>query len=208
MIRVLLVDDHNLVRSGLKRLLEQTGDIVVTGVAGRGEEAIRLDRELEPDVILMDLSMPGVGGVEATRQICAARAGASVVMLTASRERSVVIDALDAGAVGYLMKDSDPKVLVEGVRAAAEGESPLDPRAARTLLDKRVRTPTPTLTERETEVLQLVSEGLANKQIARQLGISDKTVKAHLTKVFAQLGVADRTQAALWARDNLDANSK
>ncbi len=204
MIRVLLVDDHTLVRSGLQRLLEQGGEIEVAAVAGRGDEAFALDAELRPDVILMDVSMPGLSGIETTRRICAGRPEASVVMLTATTDRTQVLDALDAGAVGYLIKDTDPAALVDGVRAAANGDAPLDARAAKIVLDKRTRR-TPSLTEREAEVLILVGEGLANKAIARRLGISEKTVKAHLTRVFAELGVSDRTQAALWAKEHLDA---
>lgn len=203
MIRVLLVDDHVLVRAGLQRLLEQTGEIEVAAVAGRGEDALDLDAELHPDVVLMDVSMPGLSGIETTRRLCDRRPGASVVMLTASTDRSQVLDALDAGAVGYLIKDADPITLVDGLRAAANGDAPLDARAAKVLLDRRKRH-TPSLTRREAEVLQLVGEGLANKAIARRLGISEKTVKAHLTSVFAQLDVSDRTQAALWAKDHLD----
>jgi len=206
MIRVLLVDDHTLVRDGLQRLLEQTGEIEVAGVADRGELAVELDAELEPDVVLMDVSMPGLSGVETTRRICANRSSASVVMLTASTERVNVIDALDAGAVGYLIKDADPATLIAGVRSAAGGDAPLDPRAARAVIEARTRR-IPALTERETEVLGLIAEGLSNKNIASELGISEKTVKAHLTRVFTELGVSDRTQAALWANKNLGTNN-
>jgi DNA-binding NarL/FixJ family response regulator len=202
-IRVLLVDDHVLVRAGLERLLEQTGEIEVAGVAERGEAAIELDAQLEPDVILMDVSMPGLSGIETTRQICANRSDASVVMLTASTDRTQVLNALDAGAVGYLIKDSDPATLIEGVLEAASGNAPLDPRAARSLLDSRSSS-THKMTARETEVLRRIADGLSNKAIARRLGISEKTVKAHLTRVFSVLGVSDRTQAAIWAHENLD----
>ena len=204
MIRVLVVDDHTIVRLGLQRLLEQTPGIEVAAVADRGEVAVQLDAELQPDVVLMDVSMPGQSGIESTRQICANRHAASVVMLTAATDRQLVIEALNAGAVGYLVKDADPLVLVEGVRAAANGEAPIDPRAARFLLDNRRVANATSLTDRELQVLRLVGGGLANKAIARKLGISDKTVKAHLTRVYAELGVADRTQAALWASTNLD----
>lgn len=204
MIRVLVVDDHTIVRLGLQRLLEQTPGIEVAAVADRGEVAVELDAELQPDVVLMDVSMPGQSGIESTRQICANRRAASVVMLTAATDRQLVIEALNAGAVGYLVKDADPVVLVEGVRAAANGEAPIDPRAARFLLDNRRAATATSLTDRELQVLRLVGAGLANKAIARKLGISDKTVKAHLTRVYAELGVADRTQAALWASTNLD----
>lgn len=206
MIRVLLVDDHDIVRIGLERLLDQTDDIVVVGAADRGDTAVGLDRRLQPDVVLMDLSMPETNGIETTRAILANRPEALVVVLTASTDQGQVLDAIEAGAVGYLVKDADPAVLVDGVRAAARGDAPLDPRAARHVLKGR---PAPTaLTEREREVLHLVSQGLANKAIARRLGISDKTVKAHLTRVFAAIGVADRTQAALWARDHLEARER
>lgn len=204
MIRVLVVDDHTIVRLGLQRLLEQTPGIEVAAVADRGDVAVELDAELQPDVVLMDVSMPGQSGIESTRQICANRRAASVVMLTAATDRQLVIEALNAGAVGYLVKDADPLILVEGVRAAANGEAPIDPRAARFLLDNRRVANATNLTDRELQVLRLVGGGLANKAIARKLGISDKTVKAHLTRVYAELGVADRTQAALWASTNLD----
>lgn len=205
MIRVLLVDDHVMVRAGFQRLLEQTGDIEVAGVADNGSDAIELDAELQPDVVLMDLSMPGLSGSEATRRICSDRPDANVVMLTATTERSRVTEALDAGAVGFLVKDADPAALIEGVRAAAEGDAPLDPRAARVLIDTRNNTTTIDLTDREQEVLLLVRAGRTNKAIARELHISEKTVKAHLTRVYTTLGVSDRTQAALWAKEHLDA---
>lgn len=203
MIRVLLVDDHTLVRAGLQRLLDQTSDIEVVAVAERGEEAVKLAEELTPDVILMDVSMPGQSGIESTRKICQKQQNAAVIMLTAATDRDRVIDAFDAGALGYLIKDSDPTVLIEGVRAAANGDAPLDPRAARAVLDNRRKDSGPSLSSRETEVLLLVSDGMPNKLIARRLGISESTVKAHLTSVFSQLGVTDRTQAALWAKDHL-----
>lgn len=202
MISVLLVDDHTLVRDGLARLLEQTGEITVVAAADGGDEAVLLAAELEPDVVLMDVSMPGISGIESTRRICANRPGAAVVILSASTDRRLVMDALDAGAAGYLAKDADPPSLIAGVRAAAGGDAPLDARAARAVLDSRTQR-TPTLTERESEVLALIAEGLSNKAIARRLGISEKTVKAHLTRVFATLGVSDRTQAALWATEHL-----
>ena len=202
MITVLLVDDHTLVREGLQRLLEQTNEIQVAAVAAHGEAAIALDAVHQPDVVLMDVSMPGLSGIETTREICRQRPSASVVMLTASTDRSLVLNALDAGAVGYLAKDADPSSLVNGIRAAANGDAPIDPRAARALLDRRVRN-TPSLTTREHEVLALIAEGLANKAIASRLGISEKTVKSHLTRIFSELQVTDRTQAALWAREHL-----
>jgi len=200
-IRVLLADDHHVVRRGLTELLEGIAGVIVVGAAADGAEAVALSAEREPDVILMDLSMPGVDGVEATRRVLSERPEARVVILTSFSDRDRILDALDAGAVGYLLKDAEPDELVRGVRAAARGESPLAPKAAQAVLAARAEArPAAELTAREREVLALVGEGLANKQIARRLGISEKTVKAHLTSVFHRIGVADRTQAALWAR--------
>lgn len=203
MIRVLLVDDHAMVRAGLQRLLDQKADIVVVGEAENGPDAIELAAALNPDVILMDVSMPGLSGIEATRHIMENGTRPSIVMLTASNDRRSVVHAIDAGALGYLMKDAEPSALIEGVRSAAAGNAPLDPRAARSLLDSRRATRQPALTDREQEVLLWVSQGLPNKSIASRLGIREKTVKAHLTRIFSELGVTDRTQAALWAKDNL-----
>jgi DNA-binding NarL/FixJ family response regulator len=200
-IRVLLADDHHVVRRGLTELLEGIAGVTVVGAAADGAEAVALSALHEPDVILMDLSMPGVDGVEATRRVLAERPEARVVVLTSFSDRERILDALDAGAVGYLLKDAEPDELVRGVRAAARGESPLAPKAAQAVLAARAEgRPAAELTAREREVLALVGEGLANKQIARRLGISEKTVKAHLTSVFHRIGVTDRTQAALWAR--------
>jgi DNA-binding NarL/FixJ family response regulator len=152
----------------------------------------------------MDLQMPGIDGVAATRQIVASGAESQVVVLTSFSDSERIVAALDAGAIGYLLKDTEPEELLEGVRAAARGESPLNPRAARQLLTARASTPVLTvdLTPRELEVLGLVRQGLANKQIARRLGITERTVKAHLTSTFQRIGVSDRTQAALWAERN------
>ncbi len=207
MISVLLVDDHVMVRAGLERLLDQTAGIEIAAIADDGTAAVDLDGQLEPDVVLMDLSMPGMDGIEATRRICEQRPGARVVMLTAHSEKTRVLAALDAGASGYLVKDAAPEALIDGVRAAAEGNAPLDSRAARAVLDARNERGQVKLTTRESEVIALVADGLANKAIARRLSISEKTVKAHLTRVFSVIGVTDRTQAALWARDNLSSHT-
>jgi DNA-binding NarL/FixJ family response regulator len=198
-IRVVLVDDHAVLRSGLEQLLSGEPDLEVVGTAADGAAALEEVRRTRPDVVLMDLQMPGTDGVSATRQIVA-EGGPDVLVLTSFSDADRIVAALDAGAVGYLLKDADPDDIIEGVRAVARGESPLHPRAARQLLGARHAAATEVdLTPRENEVLVLVRQGLANKQIARRLGISERTVKAHLTSVFASIGVVDRTQAALWA---------
>jgi DNA-binding NarL/FixJ family response regulator len=200
-IRVLLADDHDVVRRGLTALLDGASGFAVVGAASDGEEAVTLAAAHEPDVVLMDLSMPGVDGIEATRRLMAARPDARVVVLTSFSDRERILDALDAGAVGYLLKDAEPDELLRGIEAAARGESPLAPKAARAVLTARAESrPSAELTVREQEVLALLAQGLANKQIARRLGIAEKTVKAHLTSVFQSIGVTDRTQAALWAQ--------
>jgi DNA-binding NarL/FixJ family response regulator len=204
-ITVVLADDHALVRRGLENLLGADPDIEVVGTASDGLEAVRVVAEKNPDVVLMDLQMPELDGVEATRTIVSeatAEKQPQVVVLTSFSDTERIVAAIDAGAVGYLLKDTEPEDLLEGVRAAARGESPLHPRAARQLLtarNKQAPTTTVDLTPRENEVLGLVRQGLANKQIARRLGISERTVKAHLTSTFQRIGVTDRTQAALWA---------
>ncbi|HJU35920.1 MAG TPA: response regulator transcription factor [Gaiellaceae bacterium] len=199
-----MAEDHPVVRVGLERLLANVDDIDVVGTAADGAEAVELCDRLRPDVVLMDLSMPVLGGVEATAQIDAAHDGAvSVVILTSFSDRERVLAALDAGASGYLLKDADPDELIRGIRAAARGESPIAPKAAREVIATRSEQRTgPDLSRREREVLELVAEGLPNKQIARRLSISEKTVKAHLTNIFERLGVTDRYQAALWARQH------
>ena len=200
-IKVVLVDDHAMVRLGLEQLLGAAEGIEVVGSAGDGREALKIVQMTGPDVVLMDLQMPDVDGVTATRRIVASDSDVQVVVLTSFSDSERIVAALDAGAIGYLLKDAEPDDLLEGVRAAARGESPLHPRAARQLLTARSaqRGGQVDLTPREAEVLGLVRQGLANKQIARRLGISERTVKAHLTSTFQRIGVADRTQAALWA---------
>jgi DNA-binding NarL/FixJ family response regulator len=201
-IRVVLVDDHAVIRAGLQQLLAGTADIEVVGQAENGREALEVVRRMRPDVVLMDLQMPGVDGVTATRMIMAEKLGVDVLVLTSYSDSERIVAALDAGAVGYLLKDADPDDVLQGIRAVSRGESPIHPRAARTLLGIRAGSSQIQLTSRETEILRLVREGLANKQIARRLEISERTVKAHLTSAFARIGVADRTQAALWVERN------
>jgi DNA-binding NarL/FixJ family response regulator len=202
-IRLLVVDDHAVVRAGLERLLANFDDVELVGTAADGEEAVSLSAELIPDVVLMDLAMPVLDGIEATRRIVAARPETQVVVLTSFSDRVGILGALDAGAVGYLLKDAEPAELMSGIRAAARGEAPLAPKAAKAVLAARSeQRPAAQLTERERDVLALLAAGLPNKQIGRRLGISEKTVKGHVTSVFRRIGVDDRTQAALWARQH------
>lgn len=205
MIRVLIADDHQVVRAGLEQLLATADDIELVAMAADGAEAVRLAGELAPDIVLMDLSMPVTDGIEATRAITGGGTATQVVVLTSFSDKQRILDALDAGAAGYVLKHAGPDELLDAIRAAHEGGSPLDPKAARVLLDRqRTSSATPAkMSEREEEVLRLVASGLANKAIARQLGIAERTVKAHLTNIFQRIGVTDRTQAALWARDHL-----
>jgi DNA-binding NarL/FixJ family response regulator len=198
-IRVLLAEDHSIVRAGLEDLLSNVEDIAVVGAAADGAEAVTLAAEHRPDVVLMDLLMPALDGTEATRRIVAADPAVRVVVLTSFSDSERILDALDAGAVGYLLKDAEPEELFRGIRAAARGESPLAPKVATEVLAARTAQPAGGLTDRELEVLGLVRAGLPNKRIAGRLEISEKTVKAHLTHIFQRIGVSDRTQAALWA---------
>jgi len=213
MIRVLIVDDHSVVRRGLEQMLATADGLEVVGSAANGEEAVAQAAALAPDVVLMDVSMPVMDGIAATRAVLADADAAGrevrVVVLTSFTEQRRVLDALQAGASGYILKDSTPDEVIKAVHAAHAGGAPLDPAAARVLLDsRRVQQPAQDLSPRESEVLALVATGLANKQIARRLGISERTVKAHLTAVFQQLGVTDRTQAALWAKEHLPASNE
>jgi DNA-binding NarL/FixJ family response regulator len=201
MIRLLIADDHPLVRDALTNLFAEVEDIDVLAATSNGREAVAAVLEDRPDVALMDLEMPEGGGIDAIRELKAAGSQTRVVVLTTFSDRERILGALDAGALGYLLKDADPDEIIRGVRAAAGGESPLAPRAAHELISERAEAKTDVeLSARELEVLGLVAEGLPNKLIARRLEISEKTVKAHLTSVFAQIGVTDRTQAALWAQ--------
>jgi DNA-binding NarL/FixJ family response regulator len=202
MTTVLVVDDHPLVRSGLAGLLGPTDDMHVSEASG-GVMAVAVARELHPDVILMDLSMPDMDGVEATRRILEEQPGTSVVVLTSFADQARVAEALAAGAVGYLLKDCEPRDVLAAVRSAALGHAPIDPRVARALLPAASAHPKKSLSDREVEVLRLLTQGMANKQIGRALGITERTVKVHVGSVFRRIGVTDRISAAMWARDNL-----
>ena len=202
MIRVAIADDHRVVRVGLEQLLATFGDVELVGVAAGGEEAVAMCSDAHPDVLLLDLAMPDLDGIEVTRRLASGSPETRVVLFTSFSDRDGIVRALDAGAVGYLLKDAEPEEIHNAIRAAARGEAPLAPKAAAALLAERGTRPGIAgveLTVREREILSLVVEGLANKQIARRLGISEKTVKGHLTNLFQRIGVADRTQAALWA---------
>ena len=201
MIRVMLADDHGVIRDGLGRLIGGLEDVELVGTAADGAEAVKRAAQLQPDVVVMDLDMPKLDGIEATRRIVAAQPATNVLVLTAFSDRPRILGALEAGACGYLLKDAASEDVAAGIRAAARGESPLDPRAARTVLSARSEPdPLAGLSAREQEVLLALAEGLPNKLIARRLEISEKTVKSHLTRIFRELEVTDRTQAALWAQ--------
>jgi DNA-binding NarL/FixJ family response regulator len=202
-IRLVIADDHAIVRTGLAQLVETFDGVELVGTASDGGEAVELCAEHAPDVVLMDLEMPVLDGIEATRRIRAEQPGLAVVVLTSFSDRERILAALDAGAAGYLLKDAEPEELERAIAVAARGDAPLDPKAARELLSaRRAPSPADALSVREREVLSMVAEGLPNKLIARRLAISEKTVKAHLTSVFRTIGVTDRTQAALWAQRN------
>lgn len=203
MTTVLLVDDHRLVRAGLAALLASSDDIEVVGEAADGQQAVALAAQLRPDVVLMDLSMPVLDGVEATKRIVAQAPDTYVVVLTSFADHHRVTEAIAAGAVGYLLKDCDPQEVIAAVHSAAGGDVPIDPRVARALLPAPDQRHDDALSVRETQVLKLLAKGMANKQIGRALGISERTVKVHVGNIFRRLKVNDRTSAALWARDHL-----
>ena len=205
-LRVFLVDDHAIVRSGVRGYLELVGDITVAGEARGGQQAIDAIAVLEPagslpDVVLMDLVMPGMDGVEATRQIKARWPGIEVVAVTSFADQAKVNAALQAGAAGYLLKDADADQVAAAIRAAAAGQCHLDPAVAKILADS-LRAPRPaadSLTARERDVLAQIASGATNRQIARRLGVSERTARTHVSSILAKLGLSSRTQAALWA---------
>ena len=205
MIRVLLVDDHRLVRAGLTSLLATAAGVEVVGEAADGAQALEQVAATSPDVVLMDLSMPVMDGVTATRALRTRHPETRVVVLSSFSDRSRVREAVAAGATGYVLKDCTPDELLSAVRSAADGHAPLDPRVAGALLPGRdTASPAELLSERDQQVLRLAGKGLANKQIGRELGTSERTVKGHLGNVFRRIGVTDRTSAALWAREHLE----
>jgi DNA-binding NarL/FixJ family response regulator len=206
-LRVLLVDDHDLFRTGLRNLLEEQG-VQVIGEAADGQQAIRMVRELAPDVVVMDLNMPGMTGVEATRQVTSLAPLTRVVVLTISDQDDDVMNAILAGACGYLMKDSSIQDLMQGIRAAAVGESLISPHIAAKVLQRMRATGTSEqdaetiraeLSDREIEVLKLIANGKDNAQIAGELHISPKTVKNHISNILMKLQIDNRIQAAVYA---------
>ncbi|MEN3342397.1 MAG: hypothetical protein V7644_1801 [Actinomycetota bacterium] len=206
-LRVLIVDDHDLFRTGLRNLLEEQS-VQVVGEAGTGTDAVRFVRELTPDVVVMDLNMPGMGGVDATRHITAIAPLTRVVMLTISDDDTDVMDAILAGACGYLLKDSSIEELMAGIRAAARGESLISPTIAAKVLQRvRATSSSPEiahairseLSDREIEVLKLIANGNDNAVIAGELHISPKTVKNHISNILMKLQIDNRIQAAVYA---------
>ena len=206
-VRVLLADDHTLFRKGIRTLLEQMPDIEVVGEAAGGQEAVERARELVPDVILMDIKMPVISGIEATRAIVQENPHIGVILVTMFDDPESVFSGMRAGARGYVLKEAEPDELRRAIQAASRGEVLLAPLIASKLLDQFGREPKPQaagvpyeeLTQRELQVLQLAAEGLSNKEIAARLVISEKTVKNHTANIFAKLQVNDRTQAVLYA---------
>jgi NarL family two-component system response regulator LiaR len=204
-ITVMIVDDHEMVRQGAGSYLEAQPDITVIAQAGTGEEAVKLAQELVPDVVLMDLVMPGMDGVEATRKVKDISPRTQIIILTSFHQDEYIFPALQAGAISYLLKDVKASELVEAIRRAARGEATLHPRIASRViktfrnLDPQEATPFVTLTEREMEVLKLVAKGYSNERIADELVISMGTVKGHVSNILSKLHLADRTQAAAYA---------
>jgi NarL family two-component system response regulator LiaR len=204
-ITVLIVDDHAVVRGGVRGYLETQPDISIAGEAASGEEAVRLAADQVPDVVLMDLVMPGMDGVEATRRVRQVSPRSQVVVLTSYHDDVHIFPAIKAGALSYLLKDVGPEELAEAVRAAARGEAMLHPHVATRVMQqlrgsrREVPNPFAELTDRELEVLRLVAEGLSNAQIAERLVLSEKTVKGYVSNILSKLYLADRTQAAVFA---------
>ena len=202
-LRVLIADDHAVVRQGLRAFLEVQDDIEVVGEASDGEEAVNLTEALSPDVVVMDLVMPRVDGVEAIRQIRAAGAVGKVIVLTSFADDQKVFAAVRAGAAGYLLKDVSPRELVEAIRTVNRGQALLNPTVAAKLMQEFAHESRPaasrSLTDREMDVLRLIARGRSNKEIALELGVAEKTVKTHVSNILGKLQLADRTQAALFA---------
>jgi DNA-binding NarL/FixJ family response regulator len=211
MIRVLIVDDQELVRAGFRMILEQQEDIEIIGEAGSGSDAVALARELDPDVVLMDVRMPEIDGIEATRLLLATGTRARVLMLTTFDADEYVYEAMKAGASGFLLKNAPPAQLVIAVRATAAGEAQLAPAIVQRMVEEFVRRPTPgrmqpdtlaELTERELDVLRLLARGLSNGEIATALFLSEATIRTHVSRILTKLKLRDRTQAVVLAYES------
>ncbi|WP_199509551.1 response regulator [Nucisporomicrobium flavum] len=198
-IRVLVVDDHPVVRQGLRTFLDLQDDLTVVGEAADGAEAVTAAGELRPDVVLLDLRMPGADGIAALRGLREAGNAARVLVVTSFTEPAAVLPAVHAGAAGYVYKDIDPPALASAIRSVHAGHVLLHPDVARLLTEGRAGAGDPQLTPREREVLAAIARGRANREIARQLGLAEKTVKTHVSAILTKLGLQDRTQAALYA---------
>ncbi|MCG8499453.1 MAG: response regulator transcription factor [Firmicutes bacterium] len=209
-IRVLIADDHSMVRQGLKQIVELEGDIEVIAQAANGEEAVNLAMQIHPDVILMDINMPKLNGIQALGQLKERECPAKVVMLTIHTEREYLVKTVQLGAAGYVLKDADSEVLIKAIRSVYNGQSYIQPNMTTELIKEFNRVTTEDdrnknqklLTKREIEVLELIAEGMLNKEIAAKLYISEKTVKNHVSNIFKKLNVSDRTQAAIYAFKN------
>ena len=207
-MRVLIVDDHAIVRQGLRTLLELIPDIHIAGEVGNGKDAVGIVDAVKPDVILMDLKMPEMDGITATREICAKHPGIKVIALTSFLEDESLIPAIQAGAFSFLLKDVQPSELIETIRAAYKGEARLNSAAARKLMDSVVSNVNAVpkqkdgISGREIDVLKLITQGKCNKDIAAELVISEKTVKSHVSSLLSKLNLSDRTQLAIYALQN------
>jgi two-component system, NarL family, response regulator DegU len=203
----MIADDHSMVRQGLKQILELEDDIAVVAQAANGEEAVRLAREHKPDVILMDINMPGTNGLQAIKELKQDKHPYKVIVLTIHQDREYLFKTLQMGSEGYVLKDAEPSVLIEAIRNVFRGQSYIQPNMTRELvkefnrvtLHEKDKQDENNLTSREIEVLDLIAEGMINKEIAKQLYISEKTVKNHVSNIFKKLNVSDRTQAAIYA---------
>lgn len=209
-IKLMIADDHKLFREGIKALLAVTDDIEIVGEAEDGDTALKQARELEPDIILMDINMPGLNGIRATEQILEKQPQTRIIMLTMLEDDASIFHAMRAGARGYLLKGADPEEVLSVIRAVAEGQALFGPAIAARLMNyfkelsakpAAAGTPFPELTERELEVLRLISQGLNNQEISQKLFLSPKTIRNHITNIFSKLQVADRAQAIVRARE-------
>ena len=211
MIKILIADDHALLRQGIRKVLEIESDFQVVGEAADGDEAIRLTKELRPDIVLLDINMPKINGIEVAKRLTQAKAPWKIIALTIHEDDHYVVELIQAGAVGYLLKDIEPGLLVQAIRLVMAGEVFINPGLAETVREQlkkpgmtleavlAAQTQKRRLTPRELEVLALVSHGMSNLEIAQRLFLSEKTVKNHLTNTFRKIGVTDRTQAVLYA---------